>query len=144
MPRPRREVVYSSQARGGGTTARACMKDPPTQNAQMLDTIEIRRNQVMIEGEFPSQLQSAFRGMERAQNPWGINHEQRLAWADGLNVKTTDENPTPDVLYWVGCAASYDPQAQKTPRAFVELLNHAQVNFAVLSKNNSCTPATPL
>src|SRR5260370_17150987 len=93
----------------------------------------------MIEGEFPSQLQSAFRGMERAQNPWGINHEQRLAWADGLAVKTTDENPTPDVLYWVGCAASYDPQAQKTARAFVELLNHAEVNFAVLGKKECCT-----
>jgi Fe-S oxidoreductase len=105
----------------------------------MLDIIDIRRNQVMIEGEFPSQLQSAFRGMERAQNPWGINHEQRLAWADGLAVKTTDENPTPDVLYWVGCAASYDPQAQKTARAFVELLNHAEVNFAVLGKKECCT-----
>ena len=105
----------------------------------MLDIIDIRRNQVMIEGEFPSQLQSAFRGMERAQNPWGINHEQRLAWADGLTVKTTDENPTPDVLYWVGCAASYDPQAQKTARAFVELLNHAEVNFAVLGKKECCT-----
>ncbi len=77
--------------------------------------------------------------MERTQNPWGINHEQRLAWADGLNVKTTDENPTPDVLYWVGCAASYDPQAQKTARAFVELLTHAEVNFAVLGKKECCT-----
>jgi Fe-S oxidoreductase len=105
----------------------------------MLDIIDIRRNQVMIEGEFPSQLQSAFRGMERAQNPWGINREQRLAWADGLAVKTTDENPTPDVLYWVGCAASYDPQAQKTARAFVELLNYAEVNFAVLGKKECCT-----
>jgi hypothetical protein len=77
--------------------------------------------------------------MERAQNPWGINHEQRLAWADGLAVKTIDENPAPDVLYWVGCAASYDPQAQKTARAFVELLNHAEVNFAVLGKKECCT-----
>jgi Fe-S oxidoreductase len=111
----------------------------PTQNEQMLDIIDIRRNQVMIEGEFPSQLQSAFRGMERAQNPWGINHEQRLAWADGLAVKTTDENPAPDVLYWVGCAASYDPVAQKTARAFVELLHHAEVNFAVLGKRECCT-----
>jgi Fe-S oxidoreductase len=111
----------------------------PTQNEQMLDIIDIRRNQVMIQGEFPAQLQSAFRGMERAQNPWGINREQRLAWADGLAVKTMDENPTPDVLYWVGCAASYDPQAQKTARAFVELLNHAEVNFAVLGKKECCT-----
>src|SRR3984957_17579742 len=138
-PRPLLQFALSPEAAWACTTCGACMEVCPTQNEQMLDIIDIRRNQVMIEGEFPSQLQSAFRGMERAQNPWGINHEQRLAWADGLNVKTTDENPSPDVLYWVGCAASYDPVAQKTARAFVELLNHAEVNFAVLGKRECCT-----
>ena len=138
-PHPLLQFALSPEAAWACTTCGACMEVCPTQNEQMLDIIDIRRNQVMIEGQFPSQLQSAFRGMERAQNPWGINHEQRLAWADGLNVKTTDENPTPDVLYWVGCAASYDPQAQKTARAFVELLNHADVNFAVLGKKECCT-----
>jgi Fe-S oxidoreductase len=138
-PRPLLQFALSPEAAWACTTCGACIEVCPTQNEQMLDIIDIRRNQVMIEGEFPSQLQSAFRGMERAQNPWGINHEQRLAWADGLNVKTTDENPTPDVLYWVGCAASYDPVAQKTARAFVELLSHAEVNFAVLGKKECCT-----
>jgi Fe-S oxidoreductase len=138
-PHPLLQFALSPEAAWACTTCGACMEVCPTQNEQMLDIIDIRRNQVMIEGEFPSQLQTAFRGMERAQNPWGINHEQRLAWADGLNVKTTDENPTPDVLYWVGCAASYDPQAQKTARAFVELLTHAEVNFAVLGKKECCT-----
>ncbi len=136
---PLLKFALTPEAAWACTTCGACMEVCPTQNEQMLDIIDIRRNQVMIEGEFPSQLQSAFRGMERAQNPWGINHEQRLAWADGLAVKTTDENPTPDVLYWVGCAASYDPVAQKTARAFVELLNHAEVNFAVLGKKECCT-----
>jgi Fe-S oxidoreductase len=138
-PRPLLQFALSPEAAWACTTCGACMEVCPTQNEQMLDIIDIRRNQVMIEGEFPAQLQSAFRGMERAQNPWGINREQRLAWADGLAVKTTDENPTPDVLYWVGCAASYDPQEQKTARAFVELLNHAEVNFAVLGKKECCT-----
>jgi Fe-S oxidoreductase len=138
-PSPLLKFALSPEAAWACTTCGACMEICPTQNEQMLDIIDIRRNQVMIEGEFPAQLQSAFRGMERAQNPWGINREQRLAWAEGLAVKTTDENPTPDVLYWVGCAASYDPQAQKTARAFVELLNHAEVNFAVLGKKECCT-----
>jgi len=105
----------------------------PVQDEPMLDIIDIRRHQVMIEGEFPTQLQSAFRGMERAKNPWGINHDKRLDWAEGLNIKTTEENPEPDVLFWVGCAASYDPQSQKTARAFVQLLDHAGVDFAVLA-----------
>jgi Fe-S oxidoreductase len=138
-PRPLLQFALSAEAAWACTTCGACMEVCPVQDEQMLDIIDIRRNQVMIEGEFPSQLQSAFRGMERAQNPWGINHEQRLAWADGLDVKTTDENPAPDVLYWVGCAASYDPQAQKTARAFVELLNYAEVDFAVLGKKECCT-----
>ncbi len=138
-PNPLLKFALPPEAAWACTTCGACIEVCPTQNEQMLDIIDIRRNQVMIEGEFPSQLQSAFRGMERAQNPWGINHEQRLAWAEGLAVKTTDENPTPDVLYWVGCAASYDPVAQKTARAFVELLNHAEVNFAVLGKRECCT-----
>ena len=138
-PRPLLQFALSPEAAWACTTCGACIEVCPTQDEQMLDIIDIRRHQVMIEGEFPPQLQSAFRGMERNQNPWGINHEQRLAWADGLNVPTTDENSTPDVLYWVGCAASYDPQAQKTARAFVELLQHAEVNFAVLGKKECCT-----
>jgi Fe-S oxidoreductase len=138
-PRPLLQFALSPEAAWACTTCGACMEVCPVQDEQMLDIIDIRRNQVMIEGEFPAQLQTAFRGMERAQNPWGINHEQRLAWADGLAVKTIEENPAPDVLYWVGCAASYDPQAQKTARAFVELLNHADVNFAVLGKKECCT-----
>lgn len=138
-PRTLLQFALTPEAAWACTTCGACMEVCPTQDEQMLDIIDIRRHQVMMEGEFPAQLQSAFRGMERNQNPWGINHEQRLAWADGLNVPTTDQNPEPDVLYWVGCAASYDPQAQKTARAFVELLQHAEVNFAVLGKKECCT-----
>ena len=133
------EFALTPEATWACTTCGACMQVCPVQDEQMLDIIDIRRNQVMMEGEFPSQLQSAFRGMERAKNPWGINHDQRMQWSEGLSVQTIDENPNPDLLYWVGCAASYDPQAQKTARAFVQLLTHANVNFAVLGKKECCT-----
>ncbi len=138
-PRPLLQFALSAEAAWACTTCGACMQACPVQDEPMLDIIDIRRNQVMIQGEFPAQLQTAFRGMERAKNPWGINHEKRLDWAAGLNVKTTDENPEPDVLFWVGCAASYDPQSQKTARAFVQLLDHAGVDFAVLGKRECCT-----
>ena len=137
--RPLLEFALSAEAAWACTTCGACMEVCPTQNEQMLDIIDIRRHQVMIEGEFPTQLQTAFRGMERANNPWGINHDQRMAWAEGLVVPTVEENPAPDVLYWVGCAASYDPQSQKTARAFVQLLTRAGVNFAVLGRQERCT-----
>ena len=136
------EFALTPEAAWACTTCGACMQVCPVQDEQMLDIIDIRRNQVMMEGEFPSQLQSAFRGMERAKNPWGINHDQRMQWSEGLSVKTIDENPNPDLLYWVGCAASYDPQAQKAARAFVQLLTHAKVNFSVLGKRECCTGDT--
>ncbi len=141
-PNPLLTFALSVEAAWACTTCGACIEVCPVQDEPMLDIIDIRRNQVMIQGEFPAQLQTAFRGMERAKNPWGINHDKRMDWAQGLNVKTTDENPDADVLFWVGCAASYDPQSQKTARAFVKLLDHAGVDFAVLGKRECCTGDT--
>jgi Fe-S oxidoreductase len=138
-PRPLLQFALSPEAAWACTTCGACVEVCPVGDEQMFDILDIRRQQVLIEGEFPQQLQTAFRGMERAQNPWGINKAKRLDWAEGLHVPTTEEKPTPDVLYWVGCAASYDPSAQKTARAFVQLLDHAGVDFAVLGKRECCT-----
>lgn len=136
------EAAISSEALWACTTCGACMQVCPTQDEQMLDIIDIRRNIVMLQGDFPSTLQNAFRGMERTGNPWAISRDKRMAWADGLHVPTIDEVPNPEVLYWVGCAASYDPSAQKTARAVVQLLQEGGVNFAVLGKRESCTGDT--
>ena len=137
--RPLLEFAISPEAVWGCTTCGACMEVCPVQDEQMLDIIDIRRNLVMVQGEFPPQLQSAFRGMERASNPWGLSRDKRLEWAEGLKVPTIDENPTPDLIYWVGCAAAYDPGAQKVARSFVQLLDRAGVNYAVLGKKEACT-----
>ena len=45
----------------------------------------------------------------------------------------------PDVLFWVGCAGSFDDRAKKITRAFVKILNNVGVNFAVLGSEESCT-----
>ena len=142
-PRPLLNFALSAEAAWACTTCGACMEVCPVQVEPMLDIIDIRRNQVMIHSDFPAQLQTAFRGMERTKNPWGISHDKRMDWAGGLRLKTIEENPQPDVLYWVGCAASYDPQSQKTARAFVQLLDHAGVDFAVLGKQECCTGDSP-
>jgi Fe-S oxidoreductase len=54
-------------------------------------------------------------------------------------VPTVEENPNFDILYWTGCAVSYDPRAQLTARALVKVLNTAGVNFAVLGEAERCT-----
>jgi heterodisulfide reductase subunit D len=45
---------------------------------------------------------------------------------------------TPDVLFWVGCAGSFDQRAQKVTRSFVKILNHLNIKFAVLGTEESC------
>jgi Fe-S oxidoreductase len=46
---------------------------------------------------------------------------------------------SPEVLFWVGCAGSFDDRAKKITRAFVKILNHVGVKFAVLGTEESCT-----
>jgi Fe-S oxidoreductase len=111
----------------------------PVNNEPMRDILDIRRSLVLMDNEFPSQLQQAFKGMERTGNPWNIAPESRLDWAKGLNVPTIEQNPEPDILWWVGCAPATDARAQKTARDFAKILNAAGVNFAVLGKMERCT-----
>ncbi|WP_026755695.1 (Fe-S)-binding protein [Sediminibacter sp. Hel_I_10] len=49
------------------------------------------------------------------------------------------EGKQPEVLFWVGCAGSFDDRAKKITKAFVRLLNKAKVDFAVLGTEESCT-----
>lgn len=45
----------------------------------------------------------------------------------------------PEVLFWVGCAGSFDDRAKKITKAFVRILDNAQIEFAVLGTEESCT-----
>jgi Fe-S oxidoreductase len=77
--------------------------------------------------------------MERNMNPWNVSQADRMKWAEGLNVPTIEQNPEPEILWWVGCAPATDVRAQKTAQAFAKILNAAGVSYAVLGKNEACT-----
>ncbi len=49
------------------------------------------------------------------------------------------EGQTPEILFWVGCAGSYDARAQKVTRALCEILQHAGISFAILGQEERCT-----
>ena len=121
------------------TACGACIDICPVNNEPMRDILDIRRSLVLNENAFPQQLQAAFRGMERNVNPWNIPPIERLKWAEGLNIPTIEENPQPEILWWVGCAPATEARAQKVARAFAAILNNAGVNYAVLGKNEQCT-----
>ena len=131
--------LISEEAVWACTSCGACVDICPVGNEPMRDILDIRRNLSMMESQFPKQLENAFKGMERNQNPWNVSQTERLKWADGLNVPTIEQNPKPEILWWVGCAPATDARAQKTAQAFAKILNASGVNYAVLGKNESCT-----
>ncbi len=133
------DFAISESAVWACTACGACIDICPVGNEPMFDILYLRRHQVLMEDSFPKELKTAYRGMERNGNPWNQAAANRLNWANGLDVPTIDENPTPDVLWWLGCAPSYDPRAQQTAQAFAKVLNAAGVNFAVLGERESCT-----
>jgi len=121
------------------TSCGACVDICPVGNEPMRDILDIRRSLVLMENAFPKQLETAFRGMERTVNPWNIPPTERMRWADGLNVPTIEQNPDPEILWWVGCAPATDARAQKTSQAFAKILEAAGVNYSVLGQNEQCT-----
>lgn len=133
------DFAISESAVWACTACGACVDICPVGNEPMFDILYIRRHQMLMENAFPTELKQAYRGMERNGNPWNISARDRMKWAAGLEVPTIDENPDFEVLWWVGCAPSYDPRAQETARALAKVLNVAGVNFAVLGEMERCT-----
>jgi len=105
--------------------------------------VDMRRYQVMIESEFPTELGGLFRNLENKGNPWGQNNKDRLDWAKDLpfDVPAVTDTIDPDheYLFWVGCAGAFDDRAKKTTRAVAELMHMAAVGFAVLGTGETCT-----
>ena len=143
-PRALLDFALNEEAAWACTTCNACIEVCPVGNEQMLHIIDVRRERVLTAAEFPNGLKNTFNQMEKAGNPWGIAAEERLVWAKDLPfpVPTVDQNPDPEVLYWVGCAVSFDPRAQKIARNMAEILHSAGLNWAVLGKNEKCTGDT--
>jgi Fe-S oxidoreductase len=78
--------------------------------------------------------------METNSVPWGgFSEQDRANWADGKGIKTAAEDPEMDVLFWVGCAGSFDERAKKTTSAFAELMQIANINFRILGTEERCT-----
>jgi ferredoxin len=96
------EFAITPEAVWACTACGACIDVCPVGNEPMRDILEIRRHLVLTESAFPEQLQAAFRGMERAANPWNIGSEKRLEWAVGLDVPLVSQAPTPTLGGLVG------------------------------------------
>jgi Fe-S oxidoreductase len=134
------DYAISESAVWACTACGACVDVCPVGNEPMFDILHIRQNEVLMNSSFPQELKGAFTGMERVGNPWNMTND-RLEWAKPLDfeVPLVADNPDFEVLYWVGCAGAFDPGAQETARAIATVLKCADVNFAVLGNDETCT-----
>jgi Fe-S oxidoreductase len=121
------------------TTCGACEQECPVLISYVDKIVDLRRHLVQERGEFPGPLQEAFGSLEVTGSPYGVAAEERLAWAQGLDVPVRAEVDDPEVLFWVGCAAATDERAKAVARAMAQLLNAAGVRWAVLGPEERCT-----
>ena len=127
----------------------ACVQQCPVDIEHVDHIMDMRRYQVLVESNFPAELNQLFRGMENKGNPWSMSPTGRMEWADGLDfpVKVVGgqgpDDPQSldevDWLFWVGCAGAYEDRAKKTARAVAELLHIAGLDFAILGNGETCT-----
>lgn len=120
------------------TNCRACVEACPVGIDQVDMINDLRRHLVMDAGDFPNELQVTLRNMENQGNPWGLGAHQRGDWAKNLEVPLMNVNPGAEYLFYVGCAAAYNPRAEKVAKAFINILKTAGVNFAILGQEEQC------
>jgi Fe-S oxidoreductase/nitrate reductase gamma subunit len=124
------------------TTCGACLEKCPVFINPVDEIIDLRRYQVLTTGQMPKSVGDTMRNMERQGNPWGIPPEERMAWAEGLDVRELAHGEETDVLFFTGCAAAFDERNKKVARAFVRLMRSAGVDFAVLGFDEMCCGET--
>jgi Fe-S oxidoreductase len=125
------------------TSCGACVEECPVDIEHVDHIVNMRRFQVLVESEFPTELGGTFRNLEKAGNPWGANKQDREGWIAEcdfpVRVVSGELPQEVEYLFWVGCAGAYEERAKKTTKAVAELLHMAGVNFAVLGKRETCT-----
>lgn len=127
------------------TNCGACVQQCPVDIEHVDHIDDMRRFQVLVESNFPAELNNIFKGLERKGNPWGMNPKNRLDWTKGLDFEVkqvgVDVESLDEVewLFWVGCAGAFEDRAKKTTQAVAELLHTAGVEFAILGDGETCT-----
>jgi len=121
------------------TTCRACQEICPAVIEHVPKIVEMRRHMVLMEGEFPGdEVMTAAENSEVNGNPLGMSFAARGDWAQELGVKPLSEDPEVDLLYFVGCYASFDKRNIAVARSFIQLCQAAGIKVGILGKEEKC------
>ncbi|HEX5598814.1 MAG TPA: (Fe-S)-binding protein, partial [Micromonosporaceae bacterium] len=123
------------------TNCGACVEQCPVDIEHVDHINDMRRYQVLIESNFPSEAGVMLRNLENRGNPWGAPPNTREDWTKGLDFEIPRVGEVEDFeyLFWVGCAGAFEDRAKKTTQAVATLLHEAGVSFAILGEGETCT-----
>ncbi|MCK5879059.1 MAG: (Fe-S)-binding protein [Holophagae bacterium] len=130
--------VYEEDEIWTCTTCGACMSVCPVENEHIPKIIGLRQSGVMMDARFPQELVKVFKNIETNSNPWGFGESGRADWAEGLDVRVAADSDENEILYWPGCAGSFDDLSKKVSVAMVKIMNHAGIKFSILGTEEKC------
>jgi Fe-S oxidoreductase len=114
------------------TTCMNCLRVCPKEVDMVKIMPAVRETAVNI-GNVPTELQDVFEKTFRYGNALGQNAKRRHAWAKGMDVRVLAKDPAPvDVLFYVEDYWSYHPRGQDAAKAFVRIIEHLGVDWAIL------------
>jgi len=114
------------------TQCNACVQECPVNIDQASLILDMRRYLVMEESAAPGGLNTVFQNIENNGAPWQFSPEDRMLWAEDLEVPLMSDGKNPEYLFWVGSAGAFDDRYKKVTREFIKILNHLKVDYAVL------------
>ena len=127
-------AVVSEDELWSCSTCGACMNACPSRINLPDLIVQMRTHYALEEGKFPKGVANTLQNIATVGNPWGLDPGSRLDWAEGIDLPVMEPGKPVDILYWVGCAASYDRRSQKIARAMVKILKAAGVSFGVMAE----------
>jgi len=121
------------------TTCRACQDICPAEIEHVNKILEMRRNLTLMEGEFPGdEVRTAVSNTEVNGNPFGLAYAGRGDWAEGLPVSLMESGEEVDILYFVGCYASFDKRNREVAKNFIKICAAAGIRVGILGKEEKC------
>ncbi len=136
--------TVSQDALWACTTCRACQDICPANIEHVNKILEMRRSMSLMDGAFPGdEVKTAINNIEVNGNPFGLAYAARGDWAAGLDVRLMAEDQDVDILYFVGCYASFDRRNQAVARNFISICSAAGIRVGILGKEEKCCGEPP-